>query len=244
VWNDPELTGALWVWGAADEYSLVGYDAEIMCPQEISWTEGEQDAYFGQAGLQLPALFAPQSPAVGNLLLDWVPATNRYQIADAPTVISISQSLIDTHDGDPDAHPTFARASDLGAYALTNSLAAVATSGLYSDLTGTPDLAGYAPIETAVTGAVTTATSGYRYYWQTATNVTLTAALTDAQVVNLAILRNTATNSVTAIGTAGWVWTGGAMTNTIPAGRMMTFGWAHNPMSGLTNAYATAASEN
>jgi hypothetical protein len=92
-------------------------------------------------------------------------------------------------------------------------------------------VAPYALAEVAVTGAVTTAQAGYRYYWTTATNVTLTASLTDAQVVNLAMLRNTATNSITAIGTPGWVWTGGNMTNTIPAGRMMTFGWARNPMT-------------
>jgi hypothetical protein len=96
----------------------------------------------------------------------------------------------------------------------------------------------------SVTGAVSTVSAGANYYWTTATNVALTASLTDAQVVNLAMLRNTATNSVTAIGEAGWVWTGGNMTNTIPAGRMMTFGWARNPMTGVTNAYATAASAN
>jgi hypothetical protein len=34
------------------------------------------------------------------------------------------------------------------------------------------------------------------------------------------------------------------MTNSIPAGTMMTFGWACNPFTGATNCYATAASVN
>jgi hypothetical protein len=99
--------------------------------------------------------------------------------------------------------------------------------------------------ETVVTGAVVTVTSGNRYFFTTATNVTLSASLTGGQVVNLAILRNTATNSITATAeSAGWKWTGGTMTNTIPANTMMTFGWACNPFTGATNAYATAASVN
>jgi hypothetical protein len=99
--------------------------------------------------------------------------------------------------------------------------------------------------ETVVTGAVCTVTSGNRYFFTTATNVTLSASLTGGQVVNYAALRNTATNSITATAeSAGWKWTGGSMTNSIPANTMMTFGWACNPFTGATNAYATAASVN
>jgi len=99
--------------------------------------------------------------------------------------------------------------------------------------------------ETVVTGAVVTVTSGNRYFFTTATNVTLSASLTGGQVVNYAALRNTATNAITATAeSAGWKWTGGTMTNTIPANTMMTFGWACNPFTGATNAYATAASVN
>ena len=53
-------------------------------------------------------------------------------------------------------------------------------------------------------------------------------------------LRNLATNSISVYGVAGWRWTGGAMTNTITAGASMTFGFACDPISGYTNAYATA----
>ena len=101
-----------------------------------------------------------------------------------------------------------------------------------------------ATVEQVVTGEVVTVSSGNRYFFTTATNVTLTASLTGGQVINYIALRNTATNSVTAIGDAGWKWTGGAMTNTIPASTMMTFGFACNPFTGVTNAYATAASVN
>jgi hypothetical protein len=99
--------------------------------------------------------------------------------------------------------------------------------------------------ETVVTGAVCTVTSGNRYFFTTATNVVLSASLTGGQVVNYAALRNTATNSITATAeSAGWKWTGGSMTNTIPANTMMTFGWSCNPFTGATNFYATAASSN
>ena len=99
--------------------------------------------------------------------------------------------------------------------------------------------------ETVVTGAVGTASAGNRYFWTSATNVVLSVGLTGGQVVNYAALRNTGTNAITATAsTSGWKWTGGSMTNTIPAGKMMTFGWAVDPSTGATNAYATAASAN
>jgi hypothetical protein len=99
--------------------------------------------------------------------------------------------------------------------------------------------------ETVVTGAVRTVTSGNRYFFTTATNVILSASLTGGQVVNYAALRNTATNSITAVcESAGWKFTGGSLTNTLPANTMMTFGWSCNPFTGATNFYATAASSN
>jgi hypothetical protein len=99
--------------------------------------------------------------------------------------------------------------------------------------------------ETVVTGAVRTVTSGNRYFFTTATNVVLSASLTGGQVVNYAALRNTATNSITAVcESAGWKFTGGSLTNTLPANTMMTFGWSCNPFTGATNFYATAASSN
>ena len=120
--------------------------------------------------------------------------------------------------------------------------------------TGTPipavaavqaEVSGKADAETVVSGAVGTASAGNRYFWTTATNVVLSVNLTGGQVVNYAALRNTATNAITATAsTSGWKWTGGSMTNTIPAGKMMTFRWAVDPSTGATNAYATAASEN
>jgi hypothetical protein len=102
-----------------------------------------------------------------------------------------------------------------------------------------------ATVEQVVTGAVRTVTSGNRYFFTTATNVTLSASLTGGQVVNYAALRNTATNSITAVcESAGWKFTGGSLTNTLPANTMMTFGWSCNPFTGATNFYATAASSN
>jgi hypothetical protein len=84
-----------------------------------------------------------------------------------------------------------------------------------------------------------------RYHWSSATNVTLRVSLTGGQYVNLASLRNTSTNAITATASsAAWKWTGGSMTNSIPAGKMVTFGWDVNPITGVTNAYATAASAN
>ena len=77
-----------------------------------------------------------------------------------------------------------------------------------------------ATAETIYTGAVCPASSGTQYYWTTGTNVTLSVGtLTAGKPVNIAKLNNTATNSITAIGKAGWVWTGGDMTNTITAGK-------------------------
>jgi hypothetical protein len=102
-----------------------------------------------------------------------------------------------------------------------------------------------ATVEQVVTGAVCTVTSGNRYFFTTATNVILSASLTGGQVVNYAALRNTATNSITAVcESAGWKFTGGSLTNTLPANTMMTFGWSCNPFTGATNFYATAASSN
>jgi hypothetical protein len=99
-----------------------------------------------------------------------------------------------------------------------------------------------ATVEQVVTGAVVTVTSGNRYFFTTATNVVLSASLTGGQVVNLAKISNTATNSISAIGQVGWEWTGGVMTNTITAGKSMTFGFLVDPSNGKTNAYATGVS--
>ncbi len=143
---------------------------------------------------------------------------------------------------------TVASTADL--LGLTNGLLSATGSG--AGLTGIPQagvtgltdaLAGKAATEGIVTGAVVTVTSGNRYYWTTSTNVSLTASLSAGEVVNLAILRNTATNSITATGQAGWVWTGGSTTNTIAAGKRMTFGFTVDPSDGTTNAYATAVSQ-
>jgi len=71
----------------------------------------------------------------------------------------------------------------------------------------------------------------------------LRVGLTSGQVVNLAKLNNTATNSIKAIGQAGWEWTGGEMTNTITAGKSMTFGFLVDAATGKTNAYATGVSK-
>jgi hypothetical protein len=106
-------------------------------------------------------------------------------------------------------------------------------------------LSAKANAETVVSGAVGTASAGNRYFWTAATNVVLRVSLTGGQVINYASIRNTATNAITATASnSGWKWTGGSMTNSIPAGKMMTFGWACNPSTGATNAYATAASAN
>ena len=99
--------------------------------------------------------------------------------------------------------------------------------------------------ESVYTGAVCPASSGTQYYWTTGTNVTLSVGtLTAGKPVNIAKLNNTSTNSITAIGKAGWVWTGGEMTNTITAGKSMTFGFLIDPSNGETNAYATGVSSN
>lgn len=52
-----------------------------------------------------------------------------------------------------------ADAPDLSGYALTSSLAAVATSGAYADLSGAPDLSGYL---TGATDATLTATDTWK----------------------------------------------------------------------------------
>jgi hypothetical protein len=102
----------------------------------------------------------------------------------------------------------------------------------------------YLPIYTVVTGKVVSVQSGSRYFFTTATNVTLSVSLASGELVDYALLRNTATNAILAIGKTGWKWTGGAMTNSIGAGLGMTFQFSVNPITGATNAYATAASIN
>ncbi len=102
---------------------------------------------------------------------------------------------------------------------------------------------GHAMAEQVVSGAVCTASAGNRYFWTSATNVVLSVNLTSGQVVNLAKLNNTATNSITAIGPVGWEWTGGDVTNTIAAGKSMTFGFLIDAATGKTNAYATGVSK-
>ncbi len=123
-------------------------------------------------------------------------------------------------------------AATLSGYATTGAVAAVQA-----------EVAGKADAETVVTGAVGTASAGNRYFWTSATNVVLSVNLTSGQVVNLAKLNNTATNSIKAIGQVGWEWTGGDMTNTIPAGKSMTFGFLIDAATGKTNAYATGVSK-
>jgi hypothetical protein len=99
--------------------------------------------------------------------------------------------------------------------------------------------------ETVVTGAVVRVSAGNRYFFTTPSNVVLSASLTAGQVVNYVAIRNTTNAPITAVAeTSAWVWTGGSMTNTIPTNSMMTFGFACNPITGKTNAYATAASVN
>lgn len=102
---------------------------------------------------------------------------------------------------------------------------------------------GHAIAEKVVSGAVGTASAGNRYFWTSATNVVLSVNLTSGQVVNLAKLNNTATNSIAAIGQVGWEWTGGDVTNTIAAGKSMTFGFLIDAATGKTNAYATGVSK-
>jgi len=144
--------------------------------------------------------------------------------------------------------PIFADAVTIAGTNLQTTLAGkLDTTGNGSGLTGLTvgQVAGAAVAETVVTGAVVTVQSGGRYFFTTDTNVVLSASLTGGQVVNLAIIRNTATNAITATAeSSAWKWTGGTMTNSIPAGTMMTFGWACNPFTGATNCYATAASVN
>jgi len=131
--------------------------------------------------------------------------------------------------------------------AMNNALAAKADTNhthAISSVTGLQTaLDGKQSTEGIVTGAVVTATSGNRYYWASGTNVTLSVELTAGEVVNLAKINNTATNSITAIGQIGWEWTGGDMTNTITAGKSMTFGFLVDAVTGKTNAYATAVSQ-
>ena len=104
--------------------------------------------------------------------------------------------------------------------------------------------AGKQDSETIYTGAVCPASEGTRYYWASGTNVALSVGtISDGGTVNIAKLNNTATNSITAIGKAGWVWTGGDTTNTITAGKSMTFGFLVDPSNGKTNAYATGVSK-
>lgn len=98
--------------------------------------------------------------------------------------------------------------------------------------------------ETIYTGAVCPASSGTQYYWTTGTNVTLSVGtISSGGTVSIAKLNNTATNSIIAIGQAGWEWTGGSYTNTITAGKSMTFGFLVDPSNGKTNAYATGVSK-
>jgi hypothetical protein len=173
----------------------------------------------------LPMELFPESVngALGSLILDWLPQTNVYQVAKQDATML----LVSGHNADAEAHVEL-----FAAYATTGAVAAVQAA-----------VAGKADAETVVSGAVGTASAGNRYFWTTATNVVLSVNLTSGQVVNLAKLNNTATNSITAIGAVGWEWTGGEMTNTIPAGKSMTFGFLVDAATGKTNAYATGVSK-
>jgi hypothetical protein len=137
----------------------------------------------------------------------------------------------------------FAQSADLAGYATTNSLADRPTFQNTTNIVNAA-LSPYALAEVAVTGAVTTAQSGYQYYWQTSTNVVLSANLTAGRPVNLALLKNTATNAVNVIVPVGWVRFNAGLTNSIAAGRKMTFGFAIDEMDGSTNVWSTAQSEN
>ena len=123
-------------------------------------------------------------------------------------------------------------ATTLSCYATTGAVAAVQA-----------EVAGKADAETVVSGAVCVATAGNRYFWTTETNVVLSVNLASGQVVNLAKLNNMGATSITAIGEVGWEWTGGEMTNTIPSGKSMTFGFLVDAATGKTNAYATGVSK-
>ena len=129
-----------------------------------------------------------------------------------------------------------------GDWTNTGHFAVSSNATVNGSLTVLGNLTVLGSTETVVTGKVTTATYGSRFFWDTGTNVSLTASLTAGQVINYALLRNTNATSITATGEVGWKWTGGSMTNTVPAGCGMTFGWSCNPVFGSTNAYATAAS--
>ena len=130
---------------------------------------------------------------------------------------------------------------------VTDSVSSVSASLISShntnDTSHTALFAGKANVEAVVTGEVVTASAGNRYFWSSGTNVVLSVDLVSGQVVNLAKLNNTATNSIAAIGAVGWEWTGGDMTNTIPAGKSMTFGFLVDAATGKTNAYATGVSK-
>ena len=131
------------------------------------------------------------------------------------------------------------------AIALTNDQAfATAAVSDHNLATGrhTTQFAAKANTETIVASTtVTTASPGNRYHWESATNVTLSINIGPGQFVNLATLRNTSTNTIAAIQPTGWKRFGTSITNSIPAGKAMTFGWDVSTLGAETNAYATAA---
>jgi hypothetical protein len=131
-----------------------------------------------------------------------------------------------------------------GVTGLTDALAGKSPTGhvhVVADVTGLQTaLDGKANVPTISTGTVSTVSAGVDYWWTTDTNVTLSVALTSGQKSEFAHLRNSATNSILAMGPGTWRWTGGSMTNTIAAGKSMTFGFAVSALDGSTNAWATA----
>jgi hypothetical protein len=192
----------------------------------------------GVGAVQLLDLTAGQkalttSGGAASLMLGAGVASNKNAIVAGDGSVSHGDGSMTASGGFWDGS---ARLATVGQLAATGTAVKAYCSNA-ANLTGTvPD----ASIETVVTGKVVKAMSQTRYFWTSSTNVTLSVGLTPGQVCNYALLRNTAGTAITATGRAGWVWVGGSRTNTIASGAALTLGFSVDPISKLTNAYATA----
>jgi hypothetical protein len=122
AWTNATKIGINWVWTTGGGYSLYAtgpmsvfgcyafYVASV--PSGKSWESDPQKT-------PPASLVASGGSAEGGLVLDWVPITNRYNIATMPGSTNATVFLISQHDGDSAAHPFLPRysgATNVAAY--------------------------------------------------------------------------------------------------------------------------------
>lgn len=133
-WSNPELSGEdSWTYGISDGwyFGLAG----VLGGMTIQAASVQSEALDKQWGLPspntMPAKIDAEIGGFGTLTIDWVPATNVYQVATEPTVITISQNAVDAHNSETNtaAHPTLARKEELAGYVATTHTGDVTVVG-------------------------------------------------------------------------------------------------------------------